>query len=163
MGPGRRTRVCRSPPAGSSSRQAALFGLVVLSAPVAALAGVPFAHARDSDPFPGVHFLPVDGERSSRVGGSTCGGGLINPGTAAHELWGEVVVAGDAHKTDTAGECCDACARTDGCNVWCGVRRRRDDSVRHDSCVSFETCPVRRNERAARRRRDRSSASATTR
>lgn len=79
----------------------------------------------------------MDGERPA-FGAATCGGSssvagvdrgasrhddaadddAIVPGVAAHELWGDVVVAGSAHRTETAMACCDACRKTDGCNVW---------------------------------------------
>ena len=79
----------------------------------------------DSDPFVGVH-TRVAGERST-FGAQTCGGGVGGgggveeeepPGVAAHELWGDVIVAGNTHNTKTAMGCCQACQETDGCNVW---------------------------------------------
>ena len=39
------------------------------------------------------------------------------------EYWGDVMLAGDEHLTDSAQACCAACAATRGCNtfVWCAA------------------------------------------
>ena len=100
----------------SSLTRAAARAILTVTVTMTMMTRVTSSSHHDSDPFPGVH-TRVAGERPA-FGASVCGDGGDHPGVTAHELWGDVIVAGNALKTQTSMACCRACQETDGCNVW---------------------------------------------
>jgi cyclophilin family peptidyl-prolyl cis-trans isomerase len=65
------------------------------------------------------------------VGGGACASGRV---FAQTELGGEVVRWGHDHRTESAGECCAACASAAGCNVFVHCAAAQACGADHKQC-----------------------------